>query len=49
MPNDFSLDLRPEMATIRIPNLVGTVDQFRTNIYPDHKEAMQAAEEWFAR
>lgn len=37
------------MTTIRIPDLVGAVDQFRTAIHPDHEGATQAAEEWFAR
>lgn len=37
------------MTTIRIPDLIGAVNQFRTSIYPDYKEVLQAAEELFAR
>ena len=37
------------MATIRIPDLIGAVNEFRTAIYPDYKGVMQAAEEWFVK
>lgn len=37
------------MATIRIPDLVSAVHKFRRGIYPECEEALQAAEEWFAR
>lgn len=37
------------MTTIRIPDLLGALDQFRTAIYYDYEEILQAGEEWFAR
>ncbi|MCJ1345756.1 hypothetical protein MMC31_003965 [Peltigera leucophlebia] len=37
------------MTTIRIPDLVGAVDQFRTAVCYDYEGALRAGEEWFAR
>ncbi len=37
------------MTTLRIPDLVGAAHKLRRGIYPEHGEALQAAEEWLAR
>lgn len=36
------------MTTLRIPDLVGAAHKLRRGIYPEHEEALQAAEEWLA-